>query len=151
MDVKPKRDPMLDVERLIAIEEIKSLRARYCRLVDQRRWEELKTVLAVDAILDLSSATPGTPVVQGAAEIAAFLEHRFRDVPMLLHLNFLPEITIISSTEATALWRQESFFPARFVEGEKHGHAYGFASDSYVREEGTWKIRSIQLTITVVV
>ena len=46
---------MTDLERLLAIEEIKLLRHRWSRFVDEGSWAEIAGLLAPDAELDLTS------------------------------------------------------------------------------------------------
>lgn len=45
---------MSDLERLVAIEEIKNLKARYFRAMDTGDWDVLQTVFATDAVFDCS-------------------------------------------------------------------------------------------------
>jgi hypothetical protein len=136
--------------RLAAIEDIKLLRARWCRFLDERRWQEIETLLCADAILDLSGATPGAPTVQGAAEIREFVKQRYGADAMLLHLNFLPEIEIHSENHATAIWRQEVFLKSRFIPDVRHGHGYGTVHDEYAKDAGIWKIKTIRLFMNII-
>jgi hypothetical protein len=142
---------MQAVDRLLAIEEIKILRARWCRFLDERCWQDIGALLCDDACLDLSGATPGAPVVRGASEIAAFVSARYGSDERLLHLNFMPEIEVMSSTEATGIWRQEVFLKSSFVEGVRHGHGYGTVHDCYEKCGDVWKFKSIYLKLDLVI
>jgi hypothetical protein len=139
---------MTPIERLLAIEEIKVLRARWCRYVDERRWERIESLLAPDAVLDLSAATSGLRSVDGANAIRAFVESRYGADPKLVHLNMMPEIDIHSETEASAVWRQESYVGAH--RQSTVGIGYGTVHDQYVRPAGQWLIKRIQLTMDVI-
>ena len=61
------------VERLIAVEDIKRLKAKYFRCVDTRDWEGYRSVFADDVVFDITQDMPdGGYVVGGdaAADIA---------------------------------------------------------------------------------
>ena len=56
---------MDDIERLVAVEEIRQLKARYFRCMDTKDWAGLTDVFAPDAVMDMSgdfSATSGEVV-----------------------------------------------------------------------------------------
>jgi 3-phenylpropionate/cinnamic acid dioxygenase small subunit len=42
-----------EVRQLFDLEEIKQLKARYCRLVDAKEWAGFRTLFADDAVFDL--------------------------------------------------------------------------------------------------
>jgi hypothetical protein len=131
------------IDRLIATEEVKLLRARYCRFIDMKLWDDLRPILHDDIMLDLS-ASNGKPPIVGRNEFVLYVSNRFSDEPSL-HLNFLPEVEIVSPTEATAIWAQEHFLFPMWVEGEKHSHGYAWSSDRYLKVDGQWQVRSVTL------
>ena len=45
---------MTDLERLLAIEDIKMLRRRFSRFVDNAMWSDIPGLLTEDAVLDLT-------------------------------------------------------------------------------------------------
>ena len=131
------------VDRLIAIEDIKVLRARYCRFIDMKLWDDLRSLLHKDISLDLSSSN-GQPPIIGRDDFVLYVSNRFSNEPSL-HLNFLPEIEILSPGEATAIWAQEHFLYPLWVKGEKHSHGYGWSEDRYEKVDGDWQVRSVRL------
>jgi hypothetical protein len=139
------------IDRLVAIENIKLLRARWCRFLDERRWNDVEALLSDDASLDLSGATPELAIVRGAGAIRDFVAGRYGGNAMLLHLNFLPEIEILSENNATGIWRQEVFLKDRYVENVHHGHGYGTVHDRYEKHSGVWKIQSIYLKLDMII
>jgi hypothetical protein len=131
------------LERLVAIEAIKTLRARYCRCLDTKDWVGLRDVLASNIRLELPSlASRGG--ITGIEDFLAVVQQWFGASPSL-HANYLPEIEIVSPTQASAIWAQEHFIPARYRPGEHHGHGYGYSHDRYERVDGVWLIASIRL------
>ena len=131
------------VERLIAIEAVKALRARYCRCLDIKDWVGLSEVLAPGIRLELPSLAARGGVT-GIDDFLALVKEWFATGPSL-HANYLPEIEIVSATHATGIWAQEHFLPARYSAGKHHGHGYGYSHDSYERIDGRWLISSIRL------
>src|ERR1035437_6540901 len=71
-------DDMDAVDEIIAIEQIKRLKASYFRCMDTKDWDGFAKVLAPDAVMDMSSemrdgTTEGTGITRGNREIAAFV------------------------------------------------------------------------------
>jgi len=131
------------VARLVAIEEVKLLRARYCRFIDMKLWDDLRPLLHEEIILDLASSN-GKPPIVGRDAFVDYVGGRFADEPSL-HLNFLPEIEIVSPAEASAIWAQEHFLYPMWVKGERHSHGYGWSEDRYEKVGGGWQVRSVKL------
>ena len=50
---------MNQIDKLLAIEEIKQLKARYFRFVDTKDWTGFAGLFAADAVFDLSDDLPG--------------------------------------------------------------------------------------------
>jgi len=62
----PGRDP--DLQRLLDIEEVKRLKARYFRTLDRKQWDDWGQVFAKDALLEVPEADV---VESGRAAIVA--------------------------------------------------------------------------------
>jgi len=54
---------MNDIEKLLAIEEIKNLKARYFRCVDTKDWHGFKAVFAPDGRLDFADDVAGCVLI----------------------------------------------------------------------------------------
>jgi SnoaL-like domain len=150
---------MTGVERLLALEEIKLLRTRWSRLVDELRWSELDQVLTEDAVLDLSGTSqlphkqglPKPQPVHGARRICQYLEQRNGHIPEQLHIVSLPEIEFQSDTEATGVWRQESFVKQAVGVDGKCGIAYGTIHDTYRKVDGHWLMHTMQVSVDLII
>lgn len=92
-----------DLERLVAIEDIKHLMASYARFVDNRLFDQWRDTLAPDCVFD-DLGGPGTGPTHGSQAIVdkvrSIVGERRGN-----HSITMPEIEITSVTTARALWR----------------------------------------------
>jgi hypothetical protein len=129
------------LQRLIDIEEIKQLRARFANAVDNRRWDELRSgILAKDCVVDVPSgmvqqenrsSAERTKLV-GDEAIIAFIRNALGDKPGGSHAVSIPIIETLSPTSAKGTWRL--------------GTATYF--DTYVKIDGRWRMQSIRFEPT---
>ena len=148
---------MDDLARLVAVEEIKKLKARYFRGVDGKDPALLETVFTEDVVLDARGSTTdpdsgANAVPEGTAEP---LRGRGRVIEMVqkvlagattVHQGQMPEIDITSDTTATGIW---SFFDLlRFPPGAPVSElaGYGHYHETYVRIDRAWRIKTIRIT-----
>lgn len=142
---------------LQAIEEIKILKAKYCRYFDTKRWSDFFALFADDAVFDMRSAgsVETAEGADGAAElqgykvgrdnIAAHLAVVVADISSSVHHCHAPEITLTSETSATGIWALDDWH--QFHTGPlKSFHGFGHYEDTYVRDNGAWHIQSTRLT-----
>lgn len=138
------------IERLLAIEEIKKLKARYFRFMDTKDWAGLRSVFTDDLHADFREGTD--PPFEGAITDGA---DPYIDMlapiltPMVtVHHGHMPEIEITSPTSATGTWAMEDKL---WVEGDsvvpyKFLHGYGHYHETYRKEADGWRIASVRLT-----
>src|SRR5512139_509787 len=141
----PKDRVMTLAEKLEAIEEIKSLKARYCRFVDMRQWDALKNLFTSDARFE-----GNTVLMAEIPDRDAFVangQHALIDCVSVHHVH-CPEIEITSDTTASAVWAMEDMLewnaaatgPLRLLHGMGHYH------ETYEKRGGRWQIASWKLT-----
>lgn len=135
---EPSDDMLTDVETLLAIREIEQLKYRYCRCVDLKDFEALRTVLTPDAVAEYSG---GKYRFDGADEIIAFLTRNLSRTKFLTsHHMHHPEITIVDQTNATGVWAMNDVNLDDewdfFLQGA------GYYDDRYVRTAEGWRIAS---------
>ena len=145
---------MTDLEKLLAIEEIKLLRHRWSRFVDEGSWAEIAGLLAPDAELDLTSTrrASGQDIepIKGAEAICLWLEESVGRIPDQLHVVTMPEITFLSDSKAEAIWRQQSFIPGAQGKDGKCGLGFGTIKDSYVKVSGRWLMRTMGVSVELI-
>jgi ketosteroid isomerase-like protein len=142
------------LEYLIALEQIKQLRAAYCRCVDSHDWPRMATILTDDFLLDMSPTGKvlGTEVqpVAGKANVMAMFEQGFSQLTKLLHIVTIPEIAFQDGEHASGVWRQETFVKESRPDLPGTGIAYATVRDTYRKEQGRWLIASVWVEIDLV-
>jgi len=131
------------LQRLVDIEAIKQLKARYMRGVDTKDWETLSSTFAPDARSVYSS---GKYSFEGRDAIIGFLRDALGNEEVAtLHHAHTPEIEITSETSARGTWYLEDFVISQEAETEHIAagtmlHGTGIYSDEYRKIDGEWKI-----------
>lgn len=148
---------MEPIDRLIALDEIRQLKARYVRGVDQKDWSLLKNTYAEDVLLDARGATtdPRTGVnflpgleerVYEGADVGIEMVQAAMNSIVSVHHVMTPEIQIISETNASAIWpmtdRLRHIPIGPYVELIGWGHYV----ETYSRLPEGWKIKTLRLT-----
>ena len=139
------------LDRLLALEDIKLLRARYCRSIDSHDFARLGTILTGDFLLDMSPTGQvlGSEVqpVQGRDNVLQLMEQGFSRLSKLLHIVTIPEIEFQDGEHATGVWRQETYIKENRPDLPGTGIAYATVFDTYRKEEGRWLISSVRVEI----
>ena len=137
---------MTEVEKLLALEDIKTLKARYSRCVDTKDWNGFAAVFAPDAAFDISEDVPDCILV-GREKILGAVRPALQGC-VSVHHGHCPEIRVISDTCAEAIWAMEDMLrwndPASSSIRTLHG--FGHYTESYRKEGGEWRIRALRLT-----
>jgi hypothetical protein len=144
---------MDDLARLVAIEEIKQLKARCFRLLDTRDYDGFEDTFTDDAVMDVRFPdrllTDESGLYVGASVIREFAERAIGEGVSVDH-SILPEISITSPTTATGIWAMED--RVRWPDGypNRRVHGLGHEHDTYERTSGGWKIKTTKLVRLVV-
>ena len=130
------------ITRLVEIEAIKQLKARYQRAVDTKDWALMESVLAPDARCVYSG---GKYSFDGREAVLKFLSDGLGSPEIQsMHHAHTPEIEITSETEATGVWYLEDFVISdRPSQSAPHGtvlHGTGIYHDTYRKIDGEWLI-----------
>jgi hypothetical protein len=142
------------LERLLAIEDIKTLRAKYCRSIDSHNFDRLREVLTEDFLLDMSPTGKvlGSEVqpIEGRETVIGMMHKAFAPMKMLLHIVTIPEIEFQDEARATGVWRQETFIKETRPELPGLGLAYATVFDTYRKEAEGWRIASVRVELDIV-
>ena len=135
---------MTDIERLIAIEEIKQLKARYYRYMDTKQWPGWEDVFTADAVMDVSQEqVPGEGIIRGRAQIIPFVS-KVLEGAVTVHHGHMPEIEVTSDTTARGIWSMED--KLQWPDGKTTLHGYGHYHETYEKLGGKWLIKTLKLT-----
>jgi hypothetical protein len=153
---------MLDpLERLVAIEAIKNVKARYWYAVDMKDWTALRAVFTDNAIFDLraerafshgeptdamppveDSITAGDQaVIVGAAAIAASIQN-IAESWTTVHHGHAPIVEVTEADFGTAIWPLFDFID----DGTNRLKGYGHYHEEYRKVNGDWLISRALLT-----
>jgi hypothetical protein len=136
------------LETLLAAEEIKALKARYCRFLDTKDWPGLAALFIDDAVLDVAQDT-GNPPVQGREAIIGQIRFAVDDAATS-HQVHTPEIVFQSADRATGVWAMQDRVVWQTAKSPLPGVAsitgYGQYHETYRRTAEGWKFAAIRLT-----
>jgi hypothetical protein len=123
----------------MAMEEIRRLKFRYLRCVDQKRWDELAATFTEDAVADYGTPSMGRHLLlTGRDEIMTFLRGSLGPGIVTFHFAGQPEIDI-DGDKATATWAFED--TVIVTEHRLVIKGAAFYEDCYVRDSGgAWRI-----------
>jgi len=133
------------LERLEAAEAIRTLKARYFRLIDTGQWDELRGVFTAD----LKIMTPDGKVwLEGGDAYAASLKFGLANA-VSCHQGLTAEIEILGADTARAIWAMQDVIEwadRHPREGWKAITGRGHYHETYRREDGQWRIATLSLT-----
>lgn len=134
-------------------EAIRLLKARYFRFMDEKRWDDLRTLFTDDIVFDVRGGTaPRTlqdafdePAITGGDPAVEFLRGALNRA-VSIHQGFMPEIEITGGDTARAIWAMSDIIiapeGAPFREMRGHGHYH----ETYLKHGGDWRIATLVLT-----
>ncbi len=144
---------MTDLEKLLAIEEIRQLRPKYFRVIDAKQFDELEEIFTPDAVFDSREAVadpikgqyPGFPVSPVSVGREAVVQGIIAGMPEALqscHMGHTGEIEILSDTTAKGVI---PFSDRLIIPGVLATAGYGYYFDEYEKIGGKWRIKSAVL------
>ncbi|WP_406271862.1 nuclear transport factor 2 family protein [Actinacidiphila glaucinigra] len=127
-------------QTLSDIEEIKKLKARYCRFVDTRNWLGLRGLFTDDARSTLGGED------QSADEFVS-LAREWLGESTSVHSVCMPEIEIADPGTASGVWGMEDIvtFPSNPGEAPKGIHGWGHYQEEYRKVDNRWLIHRMAL------
>ncbi len=134
------------VQRLVAIEDLEQLKAKYWYYLDHQDWEKWRDeIWAPDAELHVDAEAqfkvgPREPMIEVVKE-------SFIDM-ISVHHGHTPIIEITSDTTATGIWVMEDLLyrGKKNADGHSFVHGFGHYHETYVKLDVGWRIRTSKLT-----
>ena len=125
---------MTEIEKLVAIEEIKNLKARRIRAMDEKRWADYEAMHAPDHVSD----TYGGALANGAKANVERLAKTLEGVTSVHHAH-TPEIVLTSEDTAEGVWAMEDMLFWN-QDGKDHWlHGYGHYHERYRKGPDGWR------------
>jgi len=126
-----------DIQRLMDMEAIRQIKHAYCRCIDTANGEEAKTIVHAD--LKTHYMGGGYEFkLSNRDEFIATMTQAFHSEAIGRHNGYMPEIQMLSETEATGIWYLYDHFWSMNANHLTHGTALYW--DRYVKEDGRWQI-----------
>jgi hypothetical protein len=146
---------MTEAERLAAIEDIKQLKAKYWRGVDNGDGALVRSILAEDCVLDyMGCCTDPASGVDHMPQMNMVMRGRGSwqtgnlEEPRLVtvHQGHQSEIEVTGETTARGVWSftDRFFMPPGSPFGRLVG--YGYYHDTYEKADGTWLLKTTRIT-----
>jgi len=135
-----------------AIEQVRLSKARYCRFLDTRQWQQFAALFVPDASARVYD-TSGVLIAEFRTA-SAFVEaaRQFLEGAQSIHQVHNDELEMVSEGEISALWSMEDYivFPDAPKEGSPAKvHGYGHYNERWVLDDAGWRISSIELRRTI--
>ena len=128
--------PLTSIEKLLAIEEIRLVKARYCAAVDDHDWAALRSVFADDATFLFP--WPGKEIKTADDFVGLLAELMPPNIQTRHHAHNL-QIDFISATEASVRWDHENW--TWFEDGSRPNmHQWGQYRERYRKTDKGWRI-----------
>jgi hypothetical protein len=136
-----------------AVEQIKSLKARYFRFMDTKNWEGYQGLFTDDVVFDVRGGMEATkpdarydePPITGVEAVVNFIRTGLQHA-VSIHQGFMPEIELTSPNSARGIWGMSDIIRAPEGAPFKVLRGYGHYHETYRLEQGHWKIASLRLT-----
>lgn len=132
---------MNDIERLIAIEDIKQLKSRRDRAVDCKDWDLLLALHAPDH----ASRNDGMEPWIGAQAMVDSIRKSLPPGKITVHHCHTPDITFESATKAKGVWAMEDNIYWKQGDEDHWLRGFGFYHETYEKRDGTWLFTSRRL------
>jgi hypothetical protein len=137
---------MTEAQELLAIEEIKQLKARYFRLMDTKQWEQFGSVFTSEAEIDVrQDAGEKAGRVRGRERIVESIRSAV-DSARTVHHGHMPEIELTGPDRARGTWSMYDYVEWPGGEERRGFHGFGHYHETYQVEDGAWRIATLQLT-----
>lgn len=138
------------IDRLLALEELRFLKARYFRLLDTKRWNEWAELFEPDIIAEFRDEHPDA-VYHGRDAFVTTVKASL-DPALTLHHGHTPELEVLSETSAKGVWTMQDwlYWPdggnQTGVTGIRSLLGWGHYHETYRKSSGQWRIATLKLT-----
>ena len=133
------------LDALIAIEEIKQLKARYFRYIDTKQWDLLPSVFTNDCTFGFEGVIPGEVSTYRSVDDFTLGVSEMLGNLTSVHHGHSPEITLSGPTTATGIWAMTDLVERPLGHPLSSFTGYGHYHEEY-RKDTDWRIASVYLS-----
>lgn len=133
MEWNGRAEGMSELEWLVALEEIRQLKARRDRYADAHDWEGYQSLHAPDHVSHNDGQEPWTSSQEMIENVS-----RIMDPMTTIHHSYDPEIIFDSPTKARGIWAMSGGIIAKGDDHDTWSHGYGYYLETYEKRDGRW-------------
>jgi hypothetical protein len=134
-------------ENFGALEEIRDRKAKYCRYLDTKQFDEWEALFSKDARITFYG--PRGEILLDIASFDEFsrLTRELFATTTTIHQVHNSEITFQSASEARAIWSMEDWhrYTPTAKDSRKSLHGYGHYYETWRLADGSWKLSRLEL------
>jgi len=134
-----------------AFEAIGFQKARYCRYIDTKRWDEFGKLFSAEP--EVRFMDPEGNIVGAFNSVADFVAvtARYLEGARTIHQVHNAELERMSAHQVTAIWSMEDYlvFPADDETRPASMHGYGHYHETWELADGEWRISKLALHRTI--
>jgi hypothetical protein len=138
------------IDRLVALEDLRLLKARYFRFLDSKQWTEWSELFEPDIVADFDHDAPGLVYRDRDSFVSAI---RSALGPALtLHHGHTPELEVLGPDAARGVWTMQDwlYWPEGGntvgVTGIQTLLGWGHYHETYRKTGANWRIATLKLT-----
>ena len=133
MEISGRAEGMSELEWLVALEEIRLLKARRDRYADAHDWEAYEALHAPDHV----SHNDGQEPWRSSKEMIENVSRMMNDM-ISVHHSYDPEIIFESASKARGIWAMSAASISKDGEQATWMHVYGYYNETYEKRDGRW-------------
>ena len=139
---RSRPDEMGDIEWLVALEEIRQLKARRDRYVDARDWDGYASLHAPDHVSHHAADSRLGTAPEPWTSVEQMMDNIKKHMPENMfsaHHSYDPEIIFETTTKARGIWAMTAATATNFLTGEAGWSiGYGYYYETYEKREEEW-------------
>lgn len=141
----------MHLEDFTALEDIRLAKARYCRFIDLKQWDDLRQLFAAEVKLTFRDAEGTLTNVFDNLDTFITLTSSLLQSARTIHQVHNSEIELTSATTARTIWSMEDriVFPDGVSGPFRSLHGFGHYYETLENTEGKWQIASLDLRRTI--
>jgi hypothetical protein len=137
MEGTVRPDGMSELEWLVALEEIRQLKARRDRYADAHDWDAYEALHVPDQYSHNEGFDPWTSSKEMIENVA-----RLMNDMITIHHSYDPDIIFDSRTRARGIWAMTAASVSRTGDGASWSIGYGYYYETYEKRDGRWLFSS---------